>query len=164
MKTTEGRRPETTRAMTSLKGYDDDDDFSLDEEFLRHLSSSGDAPPTSTGRPPPPPYLTTPTPTPIPHHPPATTTTVSKRKAKDPNDIDIPPSVATYYNDVNDDTCPRLSAPPLELLVGENPLAEFVGVVSATDAMSPELAMPYLEVVAPTTLPEVSSPFLSIYE
>ena len=50
----------------------------------------------------------------------------------------------------------------LDLDDGENPLAEgLVGVASAMDATSPEPAVPYLEVVAPSTLPEVSPLFPS---
>jgi hypothetical protein len=49
-------------------------------------------------------------------------------------------------------------AVPTNLDDGENPLSEaIVGVAMALDVTSPEPAMPYLEIVAPATLPEASS-------
>jgi hypothetical protein len=90
--------------MASLK-RDDDDDTSLDDEVLRHLSSTGDLEVmpsprmTSTSRPPPPPPFSS-LPTSLPLRPPtaaaATTTTATTaadamEKAGDPDNVDVPP-------------------------------------------------------------------------
>ena len=85
--------------MASLKKDDDED--SLDDEFLGYLS--GNIPPPNL--PPPPP------------NPPAATTATPTKKAFDTTEFATPPAVGTDYYDANDDTCPRPSAPPLELLM-----------------------------------------------
>jgi hypothetical protein len=84
--------------LTSSKRDDDED--SLDDEFLRYLS--GDKSPPIRHPPPP--------------RPPAATT-ITTKKAVDSMDVDTPSAVATDYYDANDPTCPRPCAPPLELLM-----------------------------------------------
>jgi hypothetical protein len=81
--------------MTTLKKDDDED--TLDNEFLRYLSSN--IPPPI--RPPPPPNQS------------SATTTIPTEKAIEIMDVDTPPTVVTDYYDANDDTCPRLNAPSL---------------------------------------------------
>jgi hypothetical protein len=67
-------------------------------------------------------------------------------------------TLAKHHNDAHHSYAP-VAVPiyGIDDIDGENPLAEgFVGVSTVADTISPDPAQPYLEVVAPATLPEVS--------
>ena len=63
------------------------------------------------------------------------------KKARDPNDVNTPPSVATDYYDVNDPHCPRPSAPSLEMLVEDGQFDEEYAV-SRSESLSQQMSHP----------------------